>query len=137
LNDYFTRGDRLIAPQVVPDLRSEGAHFLYFEVYGLTKDDVGGTDYAISITFESESSVGSKYSLRNLLSGRQLPGQRLEHGVRLMVEGSGISSTETSIFELETLDVTGTIPSRIVIEVLDRVSNRKTTNSLNLNPPLT
>lgn len=125
----FIRGELEVLPLPGGILQANQSLFIYYEIYNLTKDDIGATDYEVKYAvFEVVEEVG--------LTGRIFRGVRNLFrrgdslaGLSSTIRSSGIRFDEPSYLELDmSLAPPGTYELQLV--VTDRLGGGSTSNAL-------
>jgi GWxTD domain-containing protein len=118
-----------IVPLPPGSIAGEMPLFLYFEVYGLKKDEVGGTQYEVAVMVATEPADRSGVPLIESLWGRLTGRTQQEGAVTLTFERSGIAEREQ-----ESLRVVLPTPRpgsahrstyRLRLEVTDKISGAR------------
>ncbi|MCY4159470.1 MAG: hypothetical protein OXE92_09835 [Bacteroidetes bacterium] len=113
----IVRKDFSILPAPRNIYSTEWPVYLYFEIYGLTLNDQGRTNYDVEITLESKSKQktrrGVRRFVRRVFKGRASTGE----SVTVSYKGDGIQSEE-SLYQI--LDVSKQKPGRYKLKVLVR-----------------
>ncbi len=125
----FIRGDLEVLPLPGGTLQSDQSLFLYYEIYNLTKDSIGATDYLVEYAvFEVLEEVGV---VRHLLRGiRNLfrSGDALA-GLSSTVTSTGIRAEVPSYIELDMgLAPPGSYELQVI--VTDQLTGARTSNSM-------
>jgi GWxTD domain-containing protein len=91
--DILERGGIRIVPRPNGTFGRGEAVFLFFEIYGLTRDDVGATSYRIAVTTTSMTEEAQRPPLMEAL-GRLIGREEKEGRITLTFDRMGIRETE-------------------------------------------
>lgn len=127
---HLTRGDRAIVPHPDPSFRIGEPLVLYFEVYGLAKDEVNATRYGVSLTVTARRSGGRTPLVDVLgpLTGRQ----EQEGSVRITMDRGGIRSDVPEEVRIVFPGGEDADRYRLTVEVEDRVRGARVSRTLDL-----
>ncbi|MFO7768417.1 MAG: GWxTD domain-containing protein [bacterium] len=130
-DSHLTRGDRAIVPHPEPSFRIGEPLVLYFEVYGLAKDEVNATSYGVRLTVTARRS-GGRIPLVDVLgplAGRE---EEEEGSVRITMDRVGIRTDVPEEVRIVFPGGEDADRYRLTVEVEDRVRGERVSRSLEL-----
>lgn len=123
---FFVRGDRAIVPMSEGSYLSEIPLSLYFEVYGLTRDEHGATNYEITFTITAIDRARENLPFIEALFGTLLGRHERQDSVSMIFAYSGIKEGESQEFRTVFPQAVTTGRYLIAIEIHDRVAGTST-----------
>ena len=125
--DKFTKNGLQVIPMPARLCKRDDPVFLYYEIYNLTRDAFGATNYAVEYTVRSGKKAGAVGRLLRALKGGDKR-EQVSVGTREQV---GTSGTEPSYVELDLSQVS---PGEVVLTVTvhDRVSGQSVSKETRL-----
>ncbi len=126
-----------IVPLPPGPIAGEMPLFLYFEIYGLEKDEVGGTLYELAVTVSTEAGERPQVPLIESLWGRLTGRTQQEGAVTLTFERSGIAEREQESLRLVLPAPGRDSTCRLQLAVTDKISgaSARIARVLTVEPP--
>lgn len=128
-NSYFTRFGQAILPRPSVQFELNEPIYFYYEIYGLTRDEIRATRYQIALTVTSQRERGLLAPIVDALG--QLVGRTAQEGsVTLLFDRGGIQTRTSERLRMVFPQDRRADSYLVTIEVIDQVSGERFERSI-------